>query len=435
MGEQEPRVVIIGGGFGGLRAATGLRRAPVRVTLIDRRNHHLFQPLLYEVATAALSPADIAAPIRRVLSRQANADVILGEVTAINLNSSAVTLEDGSVIGYDWLIIATGATHSYFGRDAWAPFAPGLKTIDDALEIRRRFLLAFEAADRETDPAARRAELTFVIVGAGPTGVELAGTMCELARRSIPRDYRSVDTTTTRVILVEADDRVLGTFPSDLSERAKRDLVRLGVEVRLNSRVTHIDRDGVLIGMAPGERIEAANVFWAAGVTASPLGAGLGVPLDGSGRVIVEADLSIPGHPNVFVIGDLAKAVDAATGAAAPGIAPAALQMGAFVARLIRRRCSEPMRPQTGAGTVFRYHDKGMLATIGRGKAVAKLKGIHFAGTLAWLLWAFVHILYLIGFRNRLAVMLSWAWAYLIFQRGARLITGDSDVHMRQPRV
>lgn len=435
------RVVIIGGGFGGLNAAKSLRRAPVDVTVVDRRNHHLFQPLLYQVATAALSPADIAAPIRRVLSRQRNTTVILGEVTAIDVVHRRVRLEDGGAIEYDYLIVASGATHSYFGHDEWERFAPGLKTLDDATEIRRRFLLAFEMAERESDPGLRRARLTFIVVGAGPTGVEMAGTMSELARRAIPADFRSIDTTSARVILVEALDRVLPAMPPDLSKRAKRDLEELGVEVRLNSRVTQIDDEGVRIG---DERIAAHNVIWAAGVQASPLGALLGAETDRHGRVVVRPDLSIEGHPEVFVIGDLAKVVDPESNKEVPGVAPAAMQMGRFVARVIERECRAVVAHAASQGTLtpalfrreregaFRYHDKGLLATIGRAKAVAAIGRFHFAGLFAWLLWATVHILYLIGFRNRFAVMLNWAWAYVIFQPGARLITGEAAKESQQ---
>lgn len=427
---RPPHVVILGGGFAGLYAAKALRRAPVHITLIDRRNHHLFQPLLYEVATAALSPADIAAPIRTVLARQKNTTVLLGRAKSVDTTGRLVRLDDG-IIGYDYLIVATGATHSYFGKqDAWARFAPGLKTVDDALEIRRRFLLAFEAAEREADPEARRAKLTFIVVGGGPTGVELAGTMSELARRSIPRDFRAIDTTTARFILVEADDRILKTYPPKLSERAKRDLEALGVEVRLNARVTDIHSGGVMIGQ---ESIEAENVIWAAGVQASSLGATMGVPLDRSGRVEVEPDLSIPGHPEVLVIGDLAHVVDRKSGHEVPGVAPAAIQMGKFAGRLIRDEVRG--KRSTHDRPAFQYRDKGTLATIGRARAVASIKGFNFAGLFAWLLWAGIHVMELIGFRNRLIVMLQWAWAYIIFQRGARLITGPTDMDLRKSRT
>ena len=415
-------MVIIGGGFGGLYAANALRRAPVRVTLVDRRNHHVFQPLLYQVATASLSPADIAAPIRHILSRQRNATVLLGEVVDIDTDARLVHLANGR-IGYDHLIVATGATHSYFGNEDWSPLAPGLKSVEDALEIRRRFLLAFEAAELEADPDARRARLTFLVVGGGPTGVELAGAMIEIARKAIPCDFRSIDTATARIILVEAHDRILRAFPPDLSARARQDLEKLGVQVRTGSRVTQIDQDGVRIG---DERIDTRNVIWAAGVRASPLGNSLGAEMDPAGCVVVEPDLSIKGHPNVFVIGDLAHVTDDCTGQKVPGVAPAAIQEARYVARLIKRET------RSGSGATARkpfcYANKGMLATIGRAKAVVKTKRLQFAGPLAWLFWAMVHVCFLIGFRSRLLVVIQWGWAWFTYERGARLITGDSNV-------
>ncbi len=426
-----PHVVIIGAGFAGLYAAKALAGAPVRLTVLDRRNHHLFQPLLYQVATAMLSPANIAEPIRRVLRHQRNASVLLGEARAIEVDARRVVLADGEV-GYDTLILATGATHSYFGHDEWARFAPGLKTVEDAVEIRRRFLLAFEAAERESDAAARRAELTFVVVGAGPTGVELAGSMTEIARRAIPRDFRAVDTATARVILVEAGDRVLSAFSPDLSERARRDLEKLGVEVRLNTKVTDIDASGAKVG---DQRIPARNVIWAAGVRASELGASLGAPLDHAGRVNVGPDLTIPGHPEVFVLGDLANITDERTGKAVPGISPAAIQMGRYAGRIVAREAEAARRGKAAPPRPpFSYRDKGILATIGRNKAVAMLPRAEFGGYFAWALWALVHVFFLIGFRNRLLVMLEWAWAYLVFDRGARLITGDSRVRLGPER-
>jgi len=422
MAEHRPHVVILGGGFAGLTCARALRGAPVRITLVDRSNHHLFQPLLYQVATASLSPAEIASPIRSILRRQSNVQVWLGEVEDVDVERRSVRLRDGA-LSYDYLVVATGATHAYFGHDEWAPHAPGLKTVDDALEIRRRFLLAFEAAEREADPAARRRLLTFVIVGGGPTGVELAGAMAEIARQVMPRDFRSIDTTTTRILLLEGGPRILGAYPPVLSEQARRQLERLGVEVRTGALVTGIEPVEVRIGE---ERIEAGNVFWAAGVAASPLGARLGAPLDRAGRVRVEADLSIPGRPEVFVAGDLAAVED--DGAPVPGVAPAAMQMGRHVARTIRRdlegRAREP----------FRYFDKGNLATIGRAAAVAEIAGLRLSGLVAWLVWVFVHILYLIGFRNRLLVLIQWAWAYLTYQRGIRLITGQPELNLRRAR-
>lgn len=429
------RVVIVGGGFAGLAAARGLSRGGAagrcRVTLIDRRNHHLFQPLLYQVATASLSPADIAAPIRKVLSRQRNATVLLGEVVRIDTESRHVEMREGRV-PYDILVLACGVGQSYFGHDDWAADAPGLKSIEDAVEIRRRFLLAFEAAEREADPEARRAQLTFIVVGGGPTGVELAGAMAEIAHRSMPADFRSIDTTTARIILVEGDDRLLGAFPRSLSARARRDLERLGVEVRLSSRVTHVDDDGVLIG---AERVNAQCVLWAAGVKAGPLSATLArersaVALDHSGRVRVEPDLTVPGLPEVFVVGDLASVRSPRTGEAVPGLAPAAMQMGRHAARVIRARLSgKPLPPARAA---FRYVDKGMLATIGRARAVADIRGVRFTGLLAWLLWAVVHIFFLIGFRNRVLVIIQWAWEWAVFQKGARLITGDAHMDLRR---
>lgn len=419
-----PHVVIIGGGFAGLNSARALARAPVRITLIDERNFHLFQPLLYQVATASLSPADIASPIRHILHRQKNLKVWMGQVVDVDTERRLVTLRDGEV-SYDYLVLATGVTHAYFGHPDWARFAPGLKTIEDATEIRRRFLLAFEAAEREADPESRRTLLTFVIVGGGPTGVEMAGAMAEIARQVMPDDFRAIDTSMARIILVEGLDRILPTYHTKSSDRATRQLKRLGVEVLTKAMVTAISEDRVVIG---GNRtIQAGNVFWAAGVTASPLGARLGVPTDRAGRVLVEPDLSIPGHHEVFVAGDLAK-VDQ-DGGQVPGVAPAAMQMGRFVARMIR----EDLR--NGKRSAFRYFDKGSLATIGRAAAVAEFGKLKISGFIAWMVWAVVHILYLIGFRNRLVVMIQWAWSWLLYQRGTRLITGDINVRLHQARV
>ena len=425
---RTPRIVIVGGGFAGLTAAKSLARAPVRVTVIDRRNHHVFQPLLYQVATAALSPAQVAAPIRRILSRQRNTDVIMGDVVGVDVPASRVVLADGASVEFDSLILAAGATHSYFGRDDWAAHAPGLKTIDDALDIRARFLLAFEKAERERDPAARAAELTFVVVGGGPTGVELAGSMIEIARRAIPRDFRSIDTASSRVLLVEAQDRVLPTFPAELSERARRDLHGLGVDVRTGTRVTEIAADKVTLQKAGAtEVVPATNVFWAAGVQASPIGASLGVPLDRSGRVKVLPDLSIPGHPNIFVCGDLAACTW--RDGLVPGVAQGAMQMARHAATTIAREAtgaSPNRRP-------FVYRDLGTLATIGRARAVAALPHMRFAGLAAWLFWSALHVFTLINFRTRVLVMAEWAWAYLMFERGARLITGDARATPRRP--
>ena len=423
MSTPAPHVVILGGGFAGLRCARALRKAPVRITLIDRRNHHLFQPLLYQVATASLSPADIAAPIRSILRNQANAQVWMAEVVDIDVDRRVVMLEDGAV-EYDYLVVATGATHSYFGHDEWAPVAPGLKTVEDAVQIRRQFLVAFEAAEREADPAARRRQLTFVIIGGGPTGAELAGAMAEIARTVIPKDFRAVDTATARIILVEGLDRVLPTFHERLSAAARRQLERLGVEVRTGELVTSVDERGVVL--KSGERIDAENVVWAAGVAASPVGAKLGAPLDRAGRVIVQNDLSIPDHPEVFVAGDLAWIEQHGRGVS--GVAPAAMQMGTYVGRTIRSEIAGRARKP------FRYLDKGTLATIGRGAAIADLRGLRISGFIAWVLWVFIHIFYLIGFRNRLLVLSEWAWAYLTYQRGMRLITGEARLDLETAR-
>jgi NADH dehydrogenase len=422
-----PRVVIVGGGFGGLYAARELAEAPVEVLLVDRRNHHLFQPLLYQVATAALNPSDIATPIRRILRRQRNAEVILGEAVAVDVAAKLVRLRDAEV-RYDFLIVATGATHSYFQHDEWARFAPGLKTIEDALAIRRRVLSAFEAAERADDEAARRAWLTFVVVGGGPTGVELAGALAELARHALARDFRRIDPAQARVVLVEAADRVLTAFAGDLSESAAEQLARLGVEVRRHAPVTAIDAGGVTLGKsgaagaAPAgeEHIASRTVLWAAGVAASPLARSLGAPLDRAGRVKVEPDLTIPGHPEVSVIGDLAALLEE-SGRPVPGVAPAAIQEGRHAARNVRRALAGKPREK------FRYRDKGSLATIGRAAGVADFGRVRLHGFLAWVAWLAVHIFFLIGFRNRVLVMIEWAWAYVTYDRGARLITGPVE--------
>jgi NADH:ubiquinone reductase (H+-translocating) len=409
--ERPTHVVLIGAGFGGLAVAHALRRAPVRITIIDHSNHHLFQPLLYQVATAALSPADIAAPIRRIFRHQANVSVLLADATAIDAPAKRVVLLDGSV-DYDVLIVATGATHAYFGHDDWAEHAPGLKSLDDALRIRQRVLMAFEIAERETDDSRRRAWLTFVIVGAGPTGVELAGTLAEVSRQTLARDFRHINTASSRVILIEASPRVLGAYTHDLSAAARCQLEKLGVAVWTGVEVTGIDAAGVWIGR---DRIHAHTVIWAAGVAASPLAKTLGAPLDRAGRVLVDPELTIPGRDDVYVIGDLAHVEN--DGALVPGVAPAAMQEGWHAAQnIMRTLAGQPRLP-------FRYVDKGMLATIGRNAAVAKVGPIKASGIVAWLLWLFVHILFLIGFRNRLLVMIQWAWLYVTFDRGARLIT------------
>jgi NADH dehydrogenase len=411
-----PRIVVVGGGFAGLSAARALAGREVRVTLVDRRNHHLFQPLLYQVATAALSPGDIAAPIRHVLARQANAEVVLGDVTRIRPEARVVELADGTRISYDALVLATGATHSYLGREEWAPIAPGLKTLEDALEIRRRVLTAFERAERTPAPAARAALLTFVVVGGGPTGVELAGALAEIARHTLAADFRHIDPTRARVILLELLPRILPAYSQRLSAAARRQLEGLGVEVRTGAKVSAIDGEGVEVG---GERIPARTVLWGAGVSASPLGRTLGAPLDRSGRVEVSPDLSVTDHPEIFVAGDLARI--AQDGAPVPGIAPAAIQAG-------RRAAKNALAVVEGRPTApFRYRDRGALSTIGRAAAVGTVKGVELTGLPAWLVWLGVHIAYLIGFRNRVAVLLEWAWSYATFKRGARLITETSE--------
>ncbi|MCC6907158.1 MAG: NAD(P)/FAD-dependent oxidoreductase [Phycisphaerales bacterium] len=419
---------IVGGGFAGLAAAKALAGAPVDVRLIDRRNHHVFQPLLYQVATASLSPADISSPIRTILRGQSNCQVAIGEITAVDVVGRRLMLAGGSV-RYDYLILAAGATHAYFGHDEWATIAPGLKTLEDATELRRRILLAFESAEYEGNPEARRAALTFGIVGAGPTGVELAGAIKEIAGKTIPRDYKHIDTRTTRVILFEGADRVLPPFPPELSRRAQRDLERMGVEVRLNSIVTNITTHGVSVG---DEFIPVRNVFWAAGVRASSVGRSLGVALDRAGRVVVNADLTIPGHSEVFVVGDLAAARSADTNDPVPGVAQAAIQMGRYAGQVIAREVTGRAMPAERSG--FVYRDKGSIAIIGKAKAVAHIGQWKLGGFLAWLLWGVVHILFLIGFRNRVLVLLSWVWGWLLNTRDARLITGDSRLNIQVPR-
>lgn len=413
-----PHVVIIGGGFGGLVAAKRLSGAPVRVTLLDRRNHHLFQPLLYQVATATLSPGDIASPIRWILRRSANVRVLLGEARTIDPVARRVLLVDGAAIDYDALIVATGASHAYFGHPEWAPHAPGLKTLEDALEVRRRVLQAFERAEREADPGRQQELLTFALVGGGPTGVELAGTLAEIARRTLRDEFRAIDPARTRIVLIEAGPTILPAFPASLREAARVALHRLGVEVLESTRVTGIDARGVLLG---GTQLAAGTVVWAAGVAASPLVATLGAPVDTAGRVIVERDLSIPRYAEVFVIGDAAAFLHY-DGRPLPGVAQVAMQQGAHAARMILRRTrGEEPEP-------FVFHDRGNMAIVGRRVAIADLGWARLSGTLAWLFWLFLHIYMLIGFRNRLTVMLQWAVAYLTFQRSARLITNAPPV-------
>ena len=420
-----PRVAIVGGGFAGLHAARGLAHAPCFVTLVDRRNHHLFQPLLYQVATAVLNPADIARPIRSILRAQTNATVLLAEVKAIDRAARRLELEDGSTLGYDYLIVAAGASHSYFGKDEWARFAPGLKSIEDALEIRRRVLLAYERAEREETPERRAEWLPFVVVGGGPTGVELAGALSEIARHALRRDFRRIHPEEARVVLVEGLHRVLMAFDETLAAKAEKQLGSLKVEVRKHAMVTAIDETGVTIlrgdpkvGPVSEERIPARTVLWAAGVLASPLAKSLGAPLDRAGRVLVEKDLRVPGDERIFVAGDLAY-LEVAPKKPVPGVAPAAMQAGVHAAHnVLALLHGEKTRP-------FVYRDKGSLATIGRRRAVANVFGWKLSGALAWWAWLLVHILYLIGFRNRLVVLIEWAWAYFTYERGARLITNE----------
>jgi NADH dehydrogenase len=407
----QPRVVIIGGGFGGLYAARALRGAPVDVTIVDRTNHHVFQPLLYQVATATLAPTDIAAPIRWLLRSQQNIEVLLAEVTAILPEQRIVRCRDGRELSYDFLIVAAGARHSYFGHGEWEPMAPGLKSVEDAIELRRRWLLAFERAEQAMDPAERDANLTFVIVGGGPTGVELAGMLPTIARFALPKDFRRIDTASARIILLEGGARLLPAFPDDLSARAATDLRELGVDVRTNTLVTSIG-DGVVV--AGGERIVARTIFWAAGNVAAPVGASLGVTRDRMGRVVVEPDLSLSGYPEIFVVGDMA--VLQSEGKPVPGVAPAAMQSGRTAARNVIHTIRREGRER------FHYVNKGDLATIGRYRAVGVLAGRHLSGAFAWWTWLFVHIMYLAGFRNRVSVLIEWGYSFFTYQRGARLI-------------
>jgi NADH dehydrogenase len=418
-----PRVVILGGGFGGLDAARALGGAPVHVTVVDRHNYHLFQPLLYQVATASLSPGDIASPIRWILRKQRNTEVLLANVRRVVPERRTVVLDSGEV-AYDYLVIATGATHAYFGHADWEARAPGLKTLDDALEMRREVLLAFEAAERDPDPDRQRRLLTFVIVGGGPTGVELAGALAEIARQSLAHDFRHIHPESARIVVLEGGPHILGTFPEPLRAKARGALERLGVDVRTNSLVTRVDRDGVMWrpagapeGTVADERIAAQTVLWAAGVAASPVATSLGVPLDRAGRVMAEATLAVPGHPDVFVVGDICALQQ--DGRALPGVAQVAKQEGAHAAANILRAIRGEMLK------TFRYHDYGTMAVIGRGEAVADIGPLKVSGFFAWLFWLFLHIFWLIGFRNRLAVFTEWAWAYVTLQRRVRLITGE----------
>jgi len=416
--DRPPRLLVIGGGFAGLWATRALANAKLRITLVDRRNHHLFQPLLYQVATAGLSAPDIAAPLRHILGRQRNVEVRLGEVEAIDKHQRQVRLRDDTTLDYDLLLVASGATHAYFGNDQWAPHAPGLKTLDDALALRRRLLLAFEKAEAEPDPAKKAAWLSFAIVGGGPTGVELAGTLAEIARHTLRNEFRHIDPASAKVRLVEAGPRVLSSFPEVLSLKARRQLERLGVEVHAGTPVTAIDAEGFQLG----ERfVPARTVVWAAGVAASSLARTLDTPLDRAGRVQVQPDLTLPGHPEIFVAGDLA-ALAQADGRPVPGVAPAAKQMGKYVAAVIRARLQRRPAPPP-----FRYRDQGNLATIGRMAAIVHMGRLKLSGPLAWWFWLAAHVFFLIGFRNRLVVLLNWAVAYWSYQRGARIIFGDAD--------
>jgi NADH:ubiquinone reductase (H+-translocating) len=415
MSQVTPHVVIVGGGFAGLDAARALRNAPVSVTVVDRRNHHVFQPLLYQVAAAALSPGDIASPIRWILRRQANVRVLMADVTAVDPAGRAIVMDDGERLAYDYLILAPGATHSYFGRDDWAGHAKGLKTLDDALAMRRRMLLAFEEAEKEEDATRRRHLLTFVLIGGGPTGVELAGALAEIARHTLRHEFDRIDPESARIVLIEAGPAILQAFPESLRDSARRALRKLGVEVWENARVTEVEAEAVHVG---NDRIPAHTILWSAGVAASGLGKSLGVPLDRVGRVEVEPDLSIPGHREVFIAGDLANFTHQ-TGAPLPGVAQVAKQQGAHAANNIAALVAG--RPTTQ----FRYRDPGNMATIGRAAAIADFGWLRVSGFIGWLMWLFVHILFLIGFRNRLSVLLQWAAAYLTYQRSVRLITGE----------
>jgi NADH dehydrogenase len=415
-GRPRTRVVIVGGGFGGLYAAKSLAGKPVEVTLVDRKNHHTFQPLLYQVATGVLSPGEIASPLRRILHRARNVEVLLGEVTGFDLAARRVELRGGTELPYDYLIVAAGARHSYFGHDEWAEEAPGLKTVEDALEIRRRVLLAFEHAEREAYLTGERPLLSFAVIGGGPTGVELAGAIADIARRAMAKDFKAIDTTAARVMLFEGAPHILGVYPEELSRKAERQLRELGVEVRTGCLVSAVEPGRLRVG---DEWIPASVTLWATGVAASPLGKALGAPVDRAGRVLVEPDLSLPGHPNVFVLGDMAFLKDA-DGKVVPGLGAAATQQGRSAAANILR---DLRNPRDGARVPFRYRDKGSMATIGRNRAVAQIGKLQFSGLVAWLQWAFVHVFLLIGFRNRLMTMSEWIWAYFTRERSARLIT------------
>lgn len=426
MGDRVPRVYIVGGGFAGLQAAKALAKSKCQVTLVDQRNHHVFQPLLYQVATASLSPADIATPIRHILAGQQNCRVVLAKMLGVNLEKRLLEFQRGAV-EYDYLILAAGAGHSYFGHEDWAKYAPGLKSVEDATVIRRRILLAFESAEYEGDDERRRAALTFVIVGGGPTGVELAGAIKEVASHTIPEDFKYIDTKTARVVLLQGDKRLLPAYTEDLSAKAKKHLEDMGVEVRLGAHVTNVTEDGVYVGE---EFLPVRTVFWAAGVKASNLGATLGVPLDKAGRVIVGPDLTVPGHPNVFVCGDMAAARSAKNGKPVPGVAQGAIQTGRYAGEIVAREIGGNTSPRKP----FSYFDKGSLSTIGKSKAVGDVFGVHVSGFIAWWLWGLVHVTFLVGFRNRLAVLGTWVFNWLTNTRDARLITGDARLDIKTPR-
>jgi NADH dehydrogenase len=415
--KQSPKVVIVGAGFGGLTAARRIARLPVQITVVDRKNHHTFQPLLYQVATAGLSPGEIAAPIRWILRTYSNVEVLLEEVVDFNLEQKKVITKD-QTLDYDYLIVASGATHAYFGHQEWEPLAPGLKTIEDALEIRRRVLLAFELAERHAARGQGQMPLNFVVIGGGPTGVELAGMLAEIARHALKHEFRAIRPEQTSILLIEGSPKVLGNYSEELSLMAKEQLEHLGVEVRTSHMVTRVEPGAVVVGE---ERIPAQVVLWAAGIAASPLGRRLGVSVDRAGRVPVKPDLSLPGHPEVFVIGDLATLADE-SGKMLPGVAPVAIQQGEYVGKTLARDLEHQPRRS------FHYHDKGSLATIGRAAGVAQFGKLKLSGYFAWLAWLFIHIFFLIGFRNRLIVMIQWAWSYLTYERGARLITGSNEL-------
>jgi NADH dehydrogenase len=425
--DQHPEIIVVGGGFGGINVVKGLKNAPARIILVDKHNYHLFQPLLYQVATAALSPDDIATPIRKVLKKQENVVVGMSELVGIDLERKVIRGPRGER-GFDYLVLATGVRPAYYGHDEFKPYAPGLKNLDDAVEIRRRILIAFEEAEFEADDLSRQGKLTFVVVGGGPTGVELAGAIMETATRTLPKEFRNIDTSTARVILVQGSNSLLTGMPEKMGQLAQRDLEAMGIEVRLNSYVTEVEAKGVKIG---DEHVPAENVFWAAGIHGMPIAETLGVELDHVGRVKVGPDLSIPGYPDAFVIGDAAHAIDVNTGEPVPGVAQGAIQMGKFVAGIISREIEgdgQEERP------VFSYYDKGSMATISRGKALASVNGRTFSGFLGWLAWGLVHLMFLVGFRTKFSVLLGWTWNYLASERSSRLIAGDPELHIKEVR-